>query len=340
MQLNRIGRDWRLKVAVQRLIGLVPGPAAFVINEKIVSRMQRGVAARLDLEARVRKGLDNLALVRTETGFTPLGSRIFELGTGWHGADLLVFYALGAESITTIDHHPHLDLPTVRDLAGRLCREPLRTELALAGAPEERLRLLAEYARTSTSLPDLLPRLGVTFLIRPSRDYGRLPVSPGSVDLFYSESVLQRIPERDLSALFGAMASRYMAPGAAFFHRTDQKDIHAQEHVGASGELWALEYLKFEELFFRTIYSGRLTSQNRLRESDFTALLEKAGLVPDRILSECRSEDVRRMGRLRVASRFADYSMTDLATIATRFVGRRAPGFSVGEEETTASAVG
>jgi len=146
-------------------------------------------------------------------------------------------------------------------------------------------------------------------------------VPPKSIDLFYSDSVLHRIPERDLALLLKDVGERLMRPGALCFHRTDQCDINSHPHIDPS--LWRLAYLRYPDWYFDAIISGRFNSQNRLRESDFIALLESAGiwiLFKDSVI---HGEDLERMRTFKVADRFREKSLKDLATVRSTLIGRK-----------------
>ena len=318
--MTAAAKDWRVKVAVQNLVSLLPRPIAFELNERLVRVVAGTVRERGLGTSRVLKGLANIRLVQEHAAFRFANARVLEVGTGWHGIDLMLFSLLGASRITTIDHAPHLSLENLRAHVDLVAAEECRAAFEEAGVVPERLSALIEAARSARTLAEFLEFLKVRYLTVQSSEYDRLPLDAGSVDFFYSESVLQRIPERHLGALL-KRARELMSPSAVFFHRTDQKDINAQDHLDSTR--WHLAYLSYSGFVFNTFLSSKLNSQNRLRESDFLDLFNGAGLKVAYVESTVRSSDMERMRGFQVDHRFRGKALEDLCTIATKFLGQR-----------------
>ena len=96
------------------------------------------------------------------------------------------------------------------------------------------------------------------------------------IHLLSSESVLQRIPVDDLMKNFKSISKNLEATNAVSCHRTDQKDINAQEHVGT--RLIKLDYLRHSDFFYNNVMSCRFNMQSQLRECDFIKILEDLDL--------------------------------------------------------------
>ena len=272
--LGELVHDWRVKVAVQNALGMLPGTLGFKANEACV-RLLRGYVDRTDTERRTEKGIANLALIQRETGISFGNATVLEVGTGWHGIDLVLFQLVGAKRIYTIDHHRHLTLQSIRmHMPGILSLKNLACLSELAPGVRERAAVL--NWKKWDSLDEALRELNVTFLISRSCLTNGLDIPENAIDIFYSDSVLQRVLERDLHSLLKDAGERLMRPGGVCFHRTDQCDINSHSHIDPG--LWRLEYLKYSDWFFNTVISGRFNSQNRLRESDFIELLEASGM--------------------------------------------------------------
>jgi hypothetical protein len=317
--LRDLARDWRVKVAAQNALGLLPGAISFKANEACV-RLLRGHVDRTDTDARVHKGISNLALIQRETAVSFPDTTVLEVGTGWHGIDLVLFHLVGARRIYTIDHHSHLTLQSLRTHAPKILSSRHLNELCQL-APGVRQRAAALDWQKWATLDQALGDLKVVVLLSRSCLTNHIDLPSGSIDIFYSDSALQRIPEEDLASLLKDAGERLMCPGGVYFHRTDQCDINSQSHVDTN--LWRLAYLKYPDWFFNIFISGRHNSQNRLRESDFINLLISSGF---RIIfkeSVIHNEDLERMKGFRVAERFRGKSLEDLATVRSTLVGRK-----------------
>ena len=317
--LGELAHDWRVKVAIQNLLGVLPGALGFKANEACV-RFLRGYVDRTDAKRRTEKGISNLALIRRETGASFDDATVLEVGTGWHGIDLILFNLTGAKHIYTVDHHQHLTLQSIQAHTPEIL-SPQSLERLSELAPGVRQRASALDWRRWATLDEALRDLNVTALVSPSCLTGRLDIPSHSIDIFYSDSVLHRIPEGDLALLLQDVGQRLMRADGVFFHRTDQCDINSQSHIDP--RLWRLAYLKYPDWYFNTIISGRFNSQNRLRESDFIKLLNSAGLRVCYKESVVQQEDIERMKTFTVAERFRGKSPEDLATVRSTLVGRK-----------------
>jgi hypothetical protein len=324
--LGELARDWRVKVAIQNVLAVLPGTLGFKANEACV-RLLRGYVDKTDTNRRIEKGISNLALIQRETGVSFVDVSVLEVGTGWHGIDLVLFSLVGAKHIYTVDHHQHLTLQSIQShTPAILSPQSLERLSELAPGVTERAAAL-DWKKWGT-LPEALRQLNVTALVSRSCLTNRLDIPSASIDVFYSDSVLHRIPEGDLALLLQDVGQRLLRSGGVCFHRTDQCDINSQSHIDQS--LWRLAYLKYPDWFFDRIISGRFNSQNRLRESDFIKLLESSEVRVIFKESVMHKEDLERMETFRVAKRFRGKSLEDLATVRSTLVGRKDAGHRPG----------
>ncbi len=234
---------------------------------------------------------------------------------------MALFVVCGAQ-VTTFDHHQWLEPDSFRHSV-KLIRDNLAAVEAEARkhCPDFATNLVAlEAACTGGgAIRDILARAGVDYRIT----HNACPDSIEPVDLLYTESVLQRLPIGDVARVLGRALSLLKDTGATF-HRIDQRDINTLAHVG-NGR-WALEYLKYPEWFFRSFISGRFTSQNRLRESDWLNLLRHSGVAATYIESRSVDGDAERMQAFRPAARFRHKTAEDMATRCSLIIGRKGAG--------------
>lgn len=317
--------DWRVKTFGQKCLGLLPGDLSLRANEVIIRWLRGGGVDRVDFISRVNKGISNIDLVHARLGVDLSDATILQVGTGWHGIDLVLFFLGGARRIYTIDRYSFLTESELTRTTERLCELVEEGGISSDGRslldPDRvaRLEILVQRDTVSGSLFD---ELNIQPIVEPTEQWPCIFVPRQSVDLFYSESVLQRIPTKELNHILAASSERWLDENGVFFHRTDQKDIHSQSR--ADENRWALEYLKYPEWFFNTVLNGELMYQNRLRESDFIELFEQNGLQVDYVESHCGPKDVRQVRKMRLPSRFEGYDAADLATRSSRFVGHLA----------------
>lgn len=303
-----------LKLASQKVLGLVPG----------LYRLQEGYKRR---RGNWRGLLDPdfvLSEMRVRVAdFTSAGIAppkvVVEQGTGWHGADLVLFALAGARRITTYDATPWLR----PELLGELLRLAPRIAPIVREWPgvddaglDRRADALAALAEKP--LREQLAGLRCTRIV--TRSPRRPELATGSVDLVYSNSVLQRVTPDDLAALTAEWARAIKREGRTF-HIVDTKDFHSI----TDPRVPELGYLRWGSGLWRLATSRYLNYQNRLRSPEFVRLFEAAGLeaaVTERLVTP---ENVA-YAREHFASdpRFRKMTLEELATTQTK-LGARVP---------------
>lgn len=301
--------DWRVKMLGEKICSILP--FGYKLASAARSRM---LNMELDYGERIDKCLDNVAMMRALTDFDFQGKTILEVGTGRHGVDCLVFYMLGAKSIHTFDHVLHLEKDVMVSAI-----EPLGRMLgdisATLGVDKEEMAGRLYRIKTEGTRADLLDSCNVEYHRYPI-DEARL--EPGSVDLFFSESVLQRIPTGQLKREIDTVGGLISSEGISF-HRIDCKDINSQERHYDAG-LWTLHYLKYSDVAWRLMSSPKFNSQNRLREFEFIELLEGAGLNTLHVESLRRPEDVEMLREFPLARRFREMPLEEVAVVCAKIL--------------------
>ena len=323
-KFKKICKDWRVKVAIQNIISLLPKSIGFKINKIFVEIAIGDINQRIDYHKRILKGLRNIEILYRELNFSLSGKTVLELGTGWHGIDLLIFYLLGANKIITIDHYAHLRIDVCLNAIKHFQNSEYLNLLLKLKYSENRMTQLMEISKRTINLniKFFLELMRIQYLIVSASEYKKLPIKKNySIDLFYSESVLQRIPVKYLSDIMQMVGCSCMKNNAVAFHRTDQKDINAQAHVDTN--LWALEYLKYSDFIFELFISGYLNYQNRLRESDFLCLLQESGVQIAYLKSFCNKKDMERLKNFPLAKKFRNKNIEDLAIKQSIIVGKK-----------------
>lgn len=321
--IYKLAKNWKAKVFVQNLIGLLPGQIGFNLNEQITKKLRGSITHRQNPIPRIIKGIKNFALIYEQTGFNFKDKRILELGTGWHGIDLILFRLMDAKKIYTIDQHNHLKYENIITQLDSLVKEECLNELKRFNVLKENVLELRRVATKCTNLDEILDLLRVKYFIATPKKISKLDLEFHSIDLFYSESVLQRIPENDLKNMIEHIAGKILAKNSVFFHRTDQQDINSQNH--ADDELWSLNYLRYSKFFFNFLISGKFNSQNRLRESDFIEIFNSYGMNTTFVESYYKSDDEIKIKNFNVSSMFKKKNILDLITVHSKIIGTTHP---------------
>ena len=319
---------WQLayfaKHAAQKVLGGVPN--GFVVQELVKRSTGHWKEVASDRFART-------VLERKVSGFNAAGIRppdtVVEQGTGWLGLDLVLFHVAGAHRIVTYDTTPWLREDLVRFHA-REC--PLWTDIAKRwrGVDHEAVDERAKQLRRDADdpWPTLLASLGVT--VRVTRSMDRAEIESDSVDLFYSDSVLQFMEPRNLETL-AQEAGRFLKASGVSYHVIDCFDLHARK----DGRIPRLAYLAWPEPAWRLMTSRYLNYQNRLRMPEFAALFDRHGLPSRATHAIVEAEDLD-YARRRLAhdARFA--GMTPEAIAAQSFRLTSIPAAAPAREATAA----
>jgi hypothetical protein len=274
--------------------------------------LKHGLLAR-----RIQKGLNNLDMLRQTTGFHPHGKTVLEFGTGSVGVDPVLWALLGARAIYTVDHVYQLGpaLPTVVEHV-----EPYLAQMTpWVDGDMQILQQRLACLRQAKTAQTLLQQMRVTYLDFPEVLTCEFP----PIDLFYSESNLQRIPLRQLDPLLHAV-QRALSSTACSFHRIDCRDILVQalrhQH---DARRWRLAYLQYPQWVWRLMCSERYNSQNRLRACQFVDMLRQIGLPPVYVETYTYRDDVSRCQTMRAAASFQHMRPEELAVSHARVVGLR-----------------
>lgn len=323
--LKKIAKKHQVKLIGQKLISFLPGQAGFLLNEKIVRKMQGSLADSYDIETRIWKGVNNFKLLKENTNFEFNNANILELGTGWHAIDLCLFWILGSNKLFTVDHHRHLDFDYIILVLKTFLKDDVilklkQTNLSSEKTITSRLALLNKQIEKLKTVEDILEMLNAKFYKSKSCMTTNLPISK-EVDLFYSESVIHRIPIKALTENIKYISTHILADTACSFQRTDQRDINNRGRIDT--QLWHLKYLKYSDFVYNNLICSRFNYQNRWRESDFIKLLEKNGLKTIFKKSFTEKEDVEKMKKFKVHKKFTHYTLQDLATSASIIISKK-----------------
>jgi SAM-dependent methyltransferase len=246
----------------------------------------------------ITNGLEQLAALRA-AGVPVAGASVLEFGSGWLPLIPMLFHLAGAGRLILTDIERLMDARTEAMARARIIARLDDIAAALATPREELLRRLDGFAA----------------------DY-QVPWNPAThpaedVDLVISRATFEHVPVEQLR-VFLAQFHRILRPGGATCHVIDNSD-HWQ-HKDAS--LSRIAFLRYEETdwVWRLAQVNTQGFQNRLRHSDYSALLEQAGFrtvlahgAPD---PGCL-DDLR---TLPLATRFRDKPAEDLAILTSLFI--------------------
>jgi hypothetical protein len=296
-------RKWWLKAGVQGVVSLLPERASEAVNGKLQVLGSGGVALRdATITHKVEQSNHHMAAweqFRAKDGAPP---RVLEVGTGWFPLVPLLMYASGADLVQSFDVRQLTTPARIRAAAAAVAsRGESLSERATADRID-RLRALGDA--TDAELGERLREMRVSF------HTGRVSsssVTADSFDLAISDNTLEHIPARQIHELCVALAGA-IGTGGVIDHYVDASDHYA--HFDRS--ITEYNFLRWDDRAWKLI-NNRLLYQNRLRQGDYTAALERAGLRV--VASEWTPGRPQEVASLQLAPRFRDRAVDDLAPL-------------------------
>lgn len=296
---------WQRKAAIARICARLPfGDAIYKQGQKRLGRLRMDPRKRLGLQIEMCRWL-------IESGRSVQGARLFEVGTGHVPVVPIGFFLTGAAGTVTVDLNRRIDWGLTRATLQWLAEH--REQLAALYpanivAPEILQKQLDRLASTWHNPRDFLESAGIRYLA--PQDAAHTSLEPHSIDCHYSVTVLEHIPKPVLSKIL-TEARRLLAPRGVALHFVDPSD-HFQ-HQDSS--ITAINFLRYSEAEWRHWYDNRFSYCNRLRASDFLALVKDLGfgVVRSEATVDPASLEALR-GGFKVDAAFNRYGAEDLCT--------------------------
>jgi SAM-dependent methyltransferase len=306
--------DWRIKGAIQLALGYVP------FGAEIHRRLQRrGGVVRFEQECEVKVNdwhviMDYLATVEVPVA----GVTMVEIGSGWYPTLPLCFYLAGARRIHTYDKTRHLDLTLTRWLTRhiRTGQLPLIAS-AVKRREDELVAMLNAFEDGLDRTGSLAAASGGVIDYHAPADAMQTGLPSASVDIVFSNSVLEHIPPRVIEGLFEE-AMRILKPGGIVMHAVNCGDHYAY----SDPSITQVNYLQFTDEEW-AIWNNDFQFQNRLRAKEFVAMAERAGFTIELDVRPLRADRLAQLATMQVAPCFAGYTRDELAATTVDFVGRK-----------------
>lgn len=299
--------DWRLRGAIDRALGVVPG------GRRLRARFElRSVDMGALCDLQVSDWQAIMSRMRA-CGIDVAGARIVELGTGACPTVPLCMYLAGAAKVFTFDRERRAEPELVCELADRL-----QAHVALIA--RESGRSISDVEGHQGALTHAVGR-GVTLMVatgnvvdyRAPADASSTSLAEASVDVIVSRSQLEHVPPPALAAGF-AEARRILRPGGLVVHTIDCADHYAT----SDHRRGPLDYLALSDAEWAR-WNTAFLYQNRLRAKDFAELAREAGFTVELAQPRRRAS----LEGIAPAPRFAQYSPDELAITSFDLVGRK-----------------
>lgn len=236
---------------------------------------------------------------------TPIaGATVLEFGSGWMPLIPLLLHLAGARHVVMTDIARLMDDHTVAR-AKQMVADRIGDVAACLDVGGD--NLLAKLKGAFE--PDYLVPWDIA--AHPSQ----------SVDIIMSRAVFEHVPEPSLRFFMGHFR-RILAPNGAMCHIIDNSDHW--EHKDRS--LSRIDFVRYEDsdIVWKLAQLNEQAFQNRLRHSDYSAMMTEAGFVIAFAEGQPDLRCLEDLKHLPLASRFDGRDPQDIAILTSLFVARAA----------------
>jgi SAM-dependent methyltransferase len=304
--------NWQIKGLAQNVLSVVPG------GNRLNDFFQRTVGGLRDLSREIGIKVSDWSIFVSnlnELGFPVRGVRCFEIGTGWFPTLPVCFSLAGAARCSTFDLVAHLSPNLTFKMLAAL--EPhLHSFAGLTSRPAAEIDAAYRRLRSAGSVPELLSAAGVDY--HAPADATATDLLPGTVDLVFSNSVLEHVSRGTISAMMRE-SYRVLRPGGLAVHSVNCGDHYAY----FDRRITAINYLTYTDREWR-FWNNRILFQNRLRPRDLLGLAKEAGFEIVLHKQKPRKELLAALPGLRIAPEFQGYPPEELCCTSVDFVARKA----------------
>ncbi len=308
---NRPWRHWRVKGLVQGALGRLPGGVG--LNSTLQRKLGELRNPQANFDAKVGDWQGLMGLLQTAGRASVEGLTLVEVGTGWYPTNPLLLALAGARTCHTYDIVRHLDAPMCERLLAHL-ESKLPLVCALSGRAADAVDAHYRRMRAARGIDALLQAAGIVY--HAPGDACATGLAEGSVDLMFSNSVLEHVDPALLPSVMGE-SRRLIGSRGVVLHAVACNDHYAHFDRAIS----FVNYLQYDDQAWAR-WNNPLNYQNRLRAPDFIDAARAAGLEIVHEARAVRAGTREALAGMRVAQRFAHYAPEDLAATTVNFVAR------------------
>jgi methyltransferase family protein len=309
--------NWRAKALVQKALSALPA------GQQLHHALQRRVGSLSRFDDELQTKLEDWRLMAGHlrgAGQPIAGARLLEIGSGWYPTLPFALYLAGAARVITVDITRHMMAELVRRCAEGLAARAAAIAAA-SGAPEAEVRRRGDELVARLRGTDVEAATGGVVEYRAPGDARRTGLPAASLDVVFSNSVLEHIPAEAIREMF-VEARRVLAPGRIMFHSVNCGDHYAY----ADSRITQLNYLRYSETEWR-LWNNDFTYQNRMRAHEFTAMARDAGFAIELDTTTPTPARLRELAAIPVHPAFrARFTPEQLCVTTVDFIARKAAG--------------
>lgn len=289
--------DWRIKASIQKVFSL------FKVGDKLnhfgtrlmnPNYMEQKVHYHINNALRHLKYLNNC-------GYRLSDDDIFlELGTGFAILQALTMVLLGAKKVITVDITKDIRFNECLKYASMLSDYNIKRITDKSLYTEDEIKDILDWLKKSISFDDFLQRARVTYIAPYS--FSDLRPFAGTVNVCYSQVVLEHIPEHVMRKIF-TESKWLLADNGYHSHIVNLTDHYRNYGIFRDNRITDVNFLRYSDKYWTWWCGNDIAYVNRLRFPFYIKFFEELGF---KILEVDKQKDNHRMNELSSYSEIHD----------------------------------
>ncbi|MBN2463914.1 MAG: methyltransferase domain-containing protein [Dehalococcoidia bacterium] len=297
---------WKLKLIVQFVLAHLPWGERINYLLQVVNKSHSPET----IEQRIPKLLKGLKFI---DGYVKLeGSSVLEIGTGWEAINAILLYLMGARTVYTYDHVPHVRYGLVQNLVKQIDSQIEQIYL-ITSIPKSVLIAKLRKLENAANLEMIFKSANIVY--RAPGDATKTGLSDNCIDLIYSYAVLEHVPETMIHDLT-VEAKRVLRTNGVAYHVIGLHDHYAD----FDKKLSKVNFLRYPEWIWSLFVKNKISYHNRLREKQLVEIMESHGGKVQVISSKVDPNDLEILKTMKIDERFSGMTHEELAVYYSEVV--------------------
>jgi hypothetical protein len=297
-------RMWKLKVLIQFILSKLPmgETVNYWLQTVNKSHSEEKIKGKIITIVRDLKKIDE---------YLPLeGAIAVEIGTGWEAVGPILLYMMGVKQCFTYDHVRHVREKTLTGLI-RCIKAKLPDISEITGI---QLNILTQRLSALENSPNSVFS-SANIIYHAPGDAAKTGLDNNSVDLVYSNVVLEHVPEKAISDLT-VESKRILKKSGVAYHSIGLHD----HYVGLGRNVTNVNFLKYSEPLWSFFIQNNISYHNRLREKQFIEIFTNCGGKIIWKESFVDQSDIEALRHMKIDKAFSGMSYEELAVRKSKMI--------------------
>jgi SAM-dependent methyltransferase len=297
---------WRLKVLIQFVLVHLPWGEQINYSLQILNKSH----SPEKIGQRIPSLLKGLKFINQYVELK--GSSVLEIGTGWDAINTLLLYLMGARTIYTYDHISHVRYKLLQNVINQI-ENQIEQIQSITSIPKSELMDRLAKVKDGANIESIFGRANIVY--RAPGDATKTGLPNNSIDLVYSNAVLEHVPESMIHDLT-VETKRILRPNGVAYHVIGLHDHYA----GFDKKVSKVNFLRHPEWIWRIFVKNKISYHNRLREKQFIRIMESHGGKIETIRNKIDPDDLQILKTMKVDKRFSGMTHEELAVYYSEIV--------------------